>query len=150
MSVAIVQITQKELAAKAIKIDSEKLTFENQVFAKGPSFSLRCKEPALKYCQQIAKKKLKTLLIQEKYGFTIWTQSHQTKNQYLKHLDRKDYTPKTSSSTKAKQQSVSNSKISGKYRGQANEMSQKDSQDASTGNFLRKIFLRKYRGQYIN
>ena len=147
MSIAIIQITQEELAARAIKINSEKLTFENQVFAKGPSFSLRCKEPALKYCQQIAKRKLKILLIQEKYGFTIWTQSHKTKNQ---HSNRKEHAPQISS-TKAKQQLVSSSKISEKERSKVDEVSQKDSQKASTdNNFLRKMLLRKYRGQYIN
>ena len=147
MSVAIIQITQEELAARAIKINSEKLTFENQVFAKGPSFALRRKEPALKYCQQIARKKLRTLLIQENYGFTIWTQSHNTKN---KHLNRKESASQISSLTKAKPQSISSNKMSEKYRGQANEISQKDSQDADDGNFLRRMLLRKYRGQYIN
>ncbi|MDJ0686907.1 MAG: hypothetical protein QNJ41_00195 [Xenococcaceae cyanobacterium MO_188.B32] len=147
MSIAIIQITQEELAARAIKINSEKLTFENQVFAKGPSFSLRCKEPALKYCQQIAKRKLKILLIQEKYGFTIWTQSHVSENL---HSNRKKCAPQISS-TKAKQQSVYSSKISEKERSKVDEVSQKDSQKASTdNNFLRKMLLRKYRGQYIN
>lgn len=147
MSIAIIQITQEELAARAIKINSEKLTFEKQVFDKGPSFSVSRKEPALKYCQQIAKRKLKTLLIQEKYGFTIWTQSETSGN---RHSNQKESDPKISSSTKAKQESVSGSKMSRRYRGQIREMSQEDSKDASSGNFLRRILFRKYRGQYIN
>ena len=129
MNKAIIQITQEELAARARNKNSEKLTFENQVFARGPSFSLRCKEPALKYCQQMAKKNLKSLLIEVKYGFTIWTQSDQTENQYL---NGKEHNFPIHSLTKAKQQSVSNSKILGRYRGQVDEVSLQDNQGAST------------------
>ena len=38
MSIAIIQITQTELAAKEISTNREELTFENQVFTKGPRF----------------------------------------------------------------------------------------------------------------
>ena len=147
MSVAIIQITQAEVAAKAINTSKEKLTFENQVFAKGPSFSLRWKEPALKYCQQMAKKKLKTLLIQEKYGFTIWTQFPKTKNQPL---NIKEYNTRISSSIEAKQQSVSKIQRLKQYESQVDEVSQKDSQDASADNLFHRTLLRKYRGHYIN
>ena len=147
MSIAIIQITQAELAAKAINTSKEKLTFENQVFAKGPSFALRRKEPALKYCQQMAKKKLKTLLIQEKYGFTIWTQFPQSKNQSL---NRKKYNPQILSSTEAQQQSVSNIQMLKKYQSQVHEVSQQDNQNDGEDNFFRKTLLRKYRGQYLN
>ena len=138
MSIAIIQITQAELAARAINTSSEKLTFENQVFAKGPSFSWKRKEPALRYCQQMAKKKLKTLLIEEKYGFTIWTQSYKLENS---HLSRKDYNPQVSPSGS---QRVRN------YQSQAPEVNQKNNQDTGADNFSRKKLLQKYRGQYIN
>ena len=147
MSIAIIQITQAELAAKAINTSKEKLTFENQVFAKGPSFSLRRKEPALKYCQQMAKNKLKTLLIQEKYGFTIWTQFPKPRNQSL---NRKEYNPQISSATGTRQQSGSHIQMLGKYQSQVPEVSQQDSQNDGADNFVRKTLLRKYRGQYLN
>lgn len=144
MSLAIIQITQEELSARAINTNSEELIFENQVFAKGPSFSLQCKEPALKYCQHMATKNLKSLLIEVQYGFTIWTQSHKTAN--------KERNFKVSSLTKAKQESVSSSKMLRKYRGQVHEVNQKDNQDApkKQRNFLRSILRQKYRGHYLD
>ena len=141
MSIAIIQITQTELAAKEISTNREELTFENQVFTKGPSFSLKCKEPALKYCQQLAKLKLKSLLIHEKYGFTIWTQSQKPKNQGS---NKKEYHLKTSSLTKNQQKSASGSNILRKYQGQSDKLDQQDNQNVFTKYFSLKLLRQKY------
>lgn len=141
MSIAIIQITQTELAEKAISTNREELTFENQVFTKGPSFSLRCKEPALKYCQQMAKLRLKSLLIQEKYGFTIWTQSQKAGNQGLNGKERH---LKTSSLTKTQQKSASDSNILEKYQGQGDKLDQQENQNVFTKYFSLKLLRQKY------
>ncbi|MDJ0636083.1 MAG: hypothetical protein QNJ34_23065 [Xenococcaceae cyanobacterium MO_188.B29] len=141
MSIAIIQITQAELAEKAISTNREELTFENQVFSKGPSFSLKCKEPALKYCQQMAKLKLKSLLIQEKYGFTIWTQSQKPGNQGL---NGKERYLKTSSLTKTQQKSASGSNILEKYQGQGDKLDQQENQNVFTKYFSLKLLRQKY------
>lgn len=147
MSIAIVEITQQELAAKNINTNNQELIFENLVFAKGPSFSSKCKEPALQYCQQMANKNIKSLLIEVKYGFTIWTQSRQTDNQ---HLNRREHNATISSLIKAKEQSISDRQILGGPPVQANKVSQKDNRDAPKQNALRSLLRRKYRGQYID
>ena len=141
MSIAIIQITQTELAAKEISTNREELTFENQVFTKGPSFSLKCKEPALKYCQQMAKLKLKSLLIQEKYGFTIWTQSQKPGNQGL---NGKERYLKTSSLTKTQQKSASGSNILEKYQGQGDKLDRQENQNVFTKYFSLKLLRQKY------
>lgn len=147
MSIAIVEITQQELAAKNINTNNQELIFENLVFAKGPSFSFKCKEPALQYCQQMANKNIKSLLIEVKYGFTIWTQSRQTDNQYL---NTREHNATISSLIKAKEQSTSSRKTLGEPQVQVNKVSQKDNRDASKQNALRSLLRRKYRGQYLD
>ena len=141
MSIAIIQITPAELAEKAISTNREELTFENQVFSKGPSFSLKCKEPALKYCQQMAKLKLKSLLIQEKYGFTIWTQSQKPGNQGLNGKERH---LKTSSWAKTQQKSASDSNILEKYQGQGDKLDRQENQNVFTKYFSLKLLRQKY------
>ena len=143
---AIVQITQKELAAKNINTSNQELIFDNLVFAKGPSFSFECREPALKYCQQMAKANIKSLLIEVKYGFTIWTQSRQTDNQYLNQQELHSRKP---SGAKTRIPLVSSNKSQGKYRGQVNEISTQNNQDAVKKHLLPNLLRKKYRGQYL-
>lgn len=95
----------------------------------------------------MANKNIKSLLIEVKYGFTIWTQSRQTDNQYL---NTREHNATISSLIKAKEQSTSSRKTLGEPQVQVNKVSQKDNRDASKQNALRSLLRRKYRGQYLD
>ena len=90
MSAFVIELTEEEFikqtscAKNALSLD-----FQNASFKKGPTFSTAMREQAIKYCQKFVAKKLKSLLVENKYSFTVWTQQGTVQTQTTK-SDSKD------------------------------------------------------------
>jgi hypothetical protein len=81
----IKQITEQEFQEQTLcPKNSLFINFENNQFKKGLTFSLTMQEQAIKYCQKLVTQSLSSLLVEEKYSFTVWVQDKNIESQETK------------------------------------------------------------------
>jgi hypothetical protein len=81
----IKQITEQEFQEQTLYQKNDLLiNFENNQFKKGLTFSLTMQEQAINYCQRLVTKSLSSLLVKEKYYFTVWVQANKIESQKTK------------------------------------------------------------------
>jgi hypothetical protein len=161
----IKQITEQEFQQQTLYQKNDlSIRFENDRFKKGLTFSITMQEQAINYCQRLVAKSLSSLLVKEKYSFTVWVQEKNLESQETKLKSDFSVTNlelvtedtnfqdevKIASTPRQIQQQISTKKVTKLYRGQTYEVEIPDYSIASPEMQNQPKPRRKYRGQYID
>lgn len=168
MSDLSLYFTEQEFHKYSRFLNASSIDFEGDSFNKGVTFSLKMQEQAIKYCQKLAAKKIKSLSIKSKYGITIWIQTEGDEDKETKpklhllneekaieqsHTESNKITSsdleKFNSLPKNLTNEVSTKKVTRVYRGQTYEVEIPD-YSAIQKRSSRQKPRRKYRGQYVD
>ena len=179
MSAFVIELTEEELFKQTSCTNNAlSLDFQNASFKKGPTFSTAMREQALKYCQKFVTKKFKSLLVENKYSFTVWVQQESAKtqkkesnsksaislNELVKNIPDPTQEAKNSNSEQISSQqpsvskeetnvptSIPTKKVVRRYRGQTYEVEVPDYPALmQLAQRNQNKPRRKYRGQYVD
>lgn len=161
MSEYLIHLTEKEFKQYLSTLNASSIDYENNSFNKGFTFSLRMQEQAIKYCKKFAAKKIKTLLVKDRYGITVWIQAQNSNSKVIKleflpttetvkpFSDENNFNDELNSSQENFTNKVPTTKVTRVYRGQTYEVAITNYPPVQQRPY-RQRSRRKYRGQYID
>lgn len=168
MSDCLIHLTEKEFGKHSYPLNASFIDFKGNSFSKGFTFSLGMQEQAIKFCQKLAAKKIKSLLVKGKHGITIWiqtkgdnseginpkyhlptTEKEVTKQSYDESTNITSSNAELNNSQENRTNKVPTKKVTRVYRGQTYEVEIPDYSTIQEIPNQQKPRI-KYRGQYVD
>ena len=151
MSDLVITLTEGELRQKSnLSTDSPIIEFNSYQYKRGSTFSLGMRQQAITYCEKVAAKQLRSLIVEGPYSLTIWIQEKLSAINNNSISSTASIKSAVTESGVASDQDDSETKTTlKKYRGQTYEVNVPGASSAAQAqtNAPSKKVVKQYRGQ---